>query len=460
MDGYDAVAVALDDGADGSTVQRALTATIPDSELVNNATLELEQRADFNDNIDIIGNVLLGFAGVSVFVSIFIIYNTFSIVLGQRTRELALLRMVGADPVQLRRSVQAEALLIGMIASAVGIVAGVGVAYGLRGIFALLGADLPASPTITSTRTIVVACVLGIVVTLLSAVGPARKASRVPAIAALRDGANAGDASSRALVAGGALMTGLGVGAGGLGLFGGLGTGVMVALMAVGAIGVFIGVTLLSPIFAGPLTRVLGWPIRKVSGVSGKLAQENAARNPRRTSTTAAALMVGLALVTMALVIGESLKTQLRSTLDSSVHADYLITEDSDAGFPAALGTQVTDSPVTADVVAWAYHDVRIDSEIQEVASADLASIATLFDLGIVEGTAADPTARYPLLVSNDEAAARGLSTGDVTLTEFSSGQARSMTITGIFSDDIIVEENYVFDTTTWTEVGADDTLY
>lgn len=460
IDGYDAVAVALDSGADSSLVQRALATAIPDAEVVDNATLESEQRADFNQNIDIIGNILLGFAGVSLFVSIFIIYNTFSIVLGQRTRELALLRMVGADPVQLRRAVQAEAMIIGVIASAVGIVGGVGVAYGLRGVFALVGADLPSSPTIVSTRTIIVACVLGIVVTLFSAVGPARKAARVPAIAALRDGATAGEGSGRARRAGGAIIGSVGVIAGGLGLFGGVGTAPMVGLMAIGAIGVFTGVTLLSPVFARPLTRVLGWPIRSVAGVSGKLAQENAGRNPRRTATTAAALMVGLALVTMALVVGESLKAQLRSTLDSSVHADYLITEDSDAGFPQALGAQVAASPVTADVVAWAYDDVRINGEIQEVTSADMSSIARLFDLGIVDGKAVDPTAIYPLLVSDDEASARGLSIGDLVPTDFSSGQTRDMTVTGIFSDDVIVEDNYVFDTATWTEVGAVDTLF
>lgn len=457
--GYDAIQVALDSDADSSTVQRALAGVIPATDIVDNATLESEQKADFNEGIDIIGNVLLGFAGVSLFVSIFIIYNTFSIVLGQRTRELALLRTVGADPVQLRRSVQGEALSIGIIASIIGIGAGVGVAFGLRGLFGLIGADLPDGPTIVSTRTIVVALVVGIVVTLISAVGPARKAARVPAIAALRDGAAAGEgpASRRLAIGGGIGVVGLVAGA--IGLFGGLSTAATVGLLALGAIGVFTGVALLSPVFAGPLTRILGWPASRVSGVAGKLAQDNAGRNPRRTATTAAALMVGLALVTMALVVGESLKAQLRSTLASSVSADYLITEDGDAGFPGSLGTDVAASDVVTDSVAWAYDDVLVGGEIFDVPSADHAAITRLFDLGFVEG-GHDPAVNHAVFVSDDEAAALGIEVGQTISTEFSSGETRMVTVTGIFSDDVIVEEKYVFDSAVWADAGADDTLY
>ena len=195
--GYDSIAVAVEPGSDRGSVEAAMAGLIADTEVVDQATLESEQRAEFNQGIDILGNILLGFAGVSLFVSIFIIYNTFSIVLGQRTRELALLRTVGADPVQLRRSVKLEAVAIGLVASAVGIVAGIGVAIGLREVFGLFGAGLPDSPIIISIRTIAVAAAVGIGVTVLSAIGPARKASRVPPVVALRDGETAGASSHR-----------------------------------------------------------------------------------------------------------------------------------------------------------------------------------------------------------------------------------------------------------------------
>lgn len=461
---YDSVAVAIDPGADLSTVQRTIESALTGVDVVDNATLESEQADDFNASIDIIGNVLLGFAGISLFVSVFIIYNTFSIVLGQRTRELALLRTVGADPVQLRRSVQGEALVIGVLASAIGIVAGVGVAFGLRGIFGAIGASLPDSPTILSVRTIIVACVVGIVVTFVAAVGPARRAAKVPAIAALRDGADAQPDRQRRSVMMGAGLTVVGLVAGAIGLFGGLATAAMVGLMAVGAVGIFTGITMLGPLFARWLTTILGWPVRSTMGVAGRLAQENAGRNPRRTSTTAAALMVGLALVTMALVVGESLKAQLRSTLNSSVAAEYLITEDGEAGLPPELATLVADSPVTEQVVAWNYADVKVagidGDRIIEVVAADHAAVDELFDLGITEGAGVTPDVTNPVLVSDDEAEALGLGIGDTIDVAFSSGVTEQATVTGIFTDDVIVEEKYVFDIATFEAAAVDSTIY
>ncbi|NNE73804.1 MAG: ABC transporter permease, partial [Acidimicrobiales bacterium] len=198
---YDGITVALDDDADTATVQRAIGAALGSGvETVDNATLVSEQQAEFNANIDLIGNVLLGFSAITLFVSIFIIYNTFSIVLSQRTRELALLRTVGADPKQLRRSVLGEATVIGVIAAIGGTVAGVAVALGLRRVFEALGASLPDFGVVVSTRTMILAGVVGVGATLVSAFGPTRKASRVPAIAALREGAGASETSTRTRV--------------------------------------------------------------------------------------------------------------------------------------------------------------------------------------------------------------------------------------------------------------------
>ena len=171
------------------TVQAAVAAAVPEAEVVDNATVLEETTSEFTDEIDIVGNILLGFGGVALFVSIFIIYNTFAIVLGQRTRELALLRTIGASPKQIRRSVLGESLIVGVLASAGGIAGGIAVAKGLDALFGATGADLPEYPLIVATRTIVAAVVIGIGVTMFAAIGPARKASTVPAIAALNGGA-------------------------------------------------------------------------------------------------------------------------------------------------------------------------------------------------------------------------------------------------------------------------------
>ncbi len=457
MPGYHAIGVALEPGADVSSVIRALADAVPTAEVVDHATLESEQRAEFDEDIDVIGNILLGFAGISLFVSIFIISNTFSIVLGQRTRELALLRTIGADPVQLRRTVRGEAAAIGTIASAVGIAAGVGLAYALRALFGAIGAELPDSPVVLSVRTIVIACAVGVLVTVLSALGPARRAARVAPIAALRDGAAATEPRGRTRLLVGAGLAALGLAAGSAGLFASPGVSARIGLLAVGAIGIFVGVTSVAPLATRPLTRALGWPLRSL-GVSGRLAQQNAGRNPRRTSSTASALMIGLALVTTALVVGESVKAQLRSTLASSVRADHIITEDAGSGFPPGIAEMVAASPVTTESVAWSYDWVRVDGHDQEVAAADHRAVDELFDLGITDGVAVSPSAP-PVLISDEEALSRDLTVGDTVRADFANGTSIEVVVAGIYTEDVVVEQDYLFDRTTWVAGGADDTV-
>lgn len=452
--GYDSIAVAVGPGADRGSVESAMAALVPGTEVVDQATLESEQRADFNQGIDILGNILLGFAGVSLFVSIFIIYNTFSIVLGQRTRELALLRMVGADPAQLRRSVLGEALAIGLIASVIGIAAGVGLALGLREIFALIGADLPDSPIIVSTRTIIVAAVVGIVATLVSAVGPARKAARVAPIAALRDGATAGAVSGRLRLVIGGLLTAAGLAAGAAGLFSASTVTSVLVLLVGGAIGVFIGITMLSPLVAVPVINMLGWPLRRILGSSGHLAAQNAGRNPQRTATTAAALMIGLAVVSMTLTVGESVKAQFRSTLESSVRADYLAVEQVST-FPPEVAQTFEDSELVDTVARYRYDWAEIDGVVQSMLGTDLAASEVLFDIDISSGVASDPSVVDPLLVANEEADALGIEVGDTIPFAFENGTERDLTVIGIYDDNTVIDEYYLLDLSTWEAGGA-----
>ncbi len=460
QDGYDAITVALASGADKAAVSEQMSTITAGTEVVDQATLESETRADFNEGISLIGNILLGFAGVSLFVSIFIIYNTFSIVLGQRTKELALLRTVGADPAQLRRSVQLEALAIGTLASIVGIGAGVAVAFGLRGLFGAIGAELPDSPIIVSTRTMLVAAAVGIGVTFFSAVGPARKASSVPPIAALRDGVNAGAASGRARMLLGSILLLVGTAAGAVGLFVASSTTGVIAMLAIGAVGVFVGITMLSPVVAQPLTALIGWPLRRTVGVSGALAQQNAGRNPQRTATTAAALMIGLALVSMTLTVGESAKAQLRATLDSSVKADYLAIDDSGGAFPFPrdVAMRLDDSPVVAELTSFRYSRAEVGDELRWVMGTDLAATDVLFDLGIEQGIGYDPSVVDAMMVSDEEAEAAGIAVGDVVPMHFASGEARDMTVIGIYADDIVTEDPFLIDFSTWDAVGGDST--
>ena len=335
IDGINSVAVQVADDADVAAVQAAVAAAVPTAEVVDNATVLEETTTEFTDEIDVVGNILLGFGGVALFVSIFIIYNTFAIVLSQRTRELALLRTVGADPKQIRRSALGEALAMGVLASAGGIGGGIAVAKGIDALFGVMGVDLSDWPLILANRTLIAAALTGIGVTLLAAIGPARRAATVPPIAALNGGAEAGAITSRrrmvagfALIAGGLLAGAAGLAAGSVGVVG----------LALGVIAIFVGVTVISPLAVRGVTGVFGWPMSKIAGVAGHLARKNAARNSRRTATTAAALMIGLTLVTTALVVGESVKATIGSTFERSAKADYYLTDDLDeVDFPASL---------------------------------------------------------------------------------------------------------------------------
>jgi putative ABC transport system permease protein len=464
--GYDSIAVALTSDADSAAVSDQMAALAANVEVVDQTTLESEQRAEFNEGIDTLGNILLGFAFVSLFVSIFIIYNTFSIVLGQRTKELALLRTIGADPVQLKRSVRLEALVVGLVASITGIAGGVGVAYLLRAVFAAIGADLPESPVVVAPRTVGVAFAVGVGVTLLSAIGPASKASRIPPIAALRDGAAAGAAAGWIRLTAGAVLTAIGVAAGATGLFVASDTSAIITLLAIGAISVFVGFTMLSPLVATPFTRGLGLPLGAGAGMSGRLAGQNAGRNPQRTSTTAAALMIGLALVSMALTVGESVKAQLRSTLETSIHADYLAVESANEAFPAEVGQELLATGLVDELTGFSfdvgYVDVNGDgvTEVSRsgervfIESVDLAAANQLFDIELAEGVSYAPDVADPVVVSDGEAEAAGLTVGDTVEMTFDSGQTRELTVIGIRTDSNFLDDPYLLDRSTWQAVG------
>jgi putative ABC transport system permease protein len=450
--GYDEIAISVDDGVDPDQVIASLRGSLVDYEVVDQATVARDQSAEFNQGIDIVQNILLGFAGVSLFVSIFIIYNTFAIVLSQRTREMGLLRAIGADSRQLRRSAMGEALVIGGLASVLGIVGGLLVAAGLTALFGLIGADLPDYPTIVSTRTVLAATLVGIGVTVVAAFGPTRKAARVAPIAAIRDGGEAGAPRSRTrLLAGGVFVT-AGVILGGLGLAGTGSTSGTVSLMAIGAIGVFLGVTFASPLLVGPVVTVVGWPLRRL-GVAGKLAGQNARRNSRRTATTAAALMIGLAVVSMALVVGESVKAQFRQTLQSSVAAEYLVVDQtSDAGFPTTVVDDIAADPAFGDVTGFKYADVSVNGSIDEAVAADLGTMPALFDIDVTAGDYADDGAS--LLVSRSRADDWDLTVGDRITVAFTTGVSADLTISGIYDDEFLIEEPWLLDQRTFADAG------
>jgi len=343
----DTISVQATDGVTQAALRETVAAALPSGAEAVTGQAQAEQDAsDFGEVLGFINTFLLVFAGIALFVGAFIIVNTFSMLVAQRTRELALLRALGASRRQVTRSVLGEALVVGVVSSVVGLAVGVGLAAGLKAVFARFGLDigsgLPVAP-----RTVVASFVVGIVVTLVAAYFPARRAARIAPVAAMRDDVALPERSLRLRAVIGSLMTlgGAGTLIGGL-LADGTTSGILVG---VGAVLTLVGVAVVSPVIAPLAVGVLAAPYRRLFGTVGRLARDNALRNPRRTSTTAAALMIGMALVTGVTILASSTRASTASIVDTQLRADFVLDAGGGgggapfSGVPTAVAEQIRD---------------------------------------------------------------------------------------------------------------------
>jgi putative ABC transport system permease protein len=349
------IAVGAAPGISAQRLKQRVRAALPRSVDVRTGREQAAKNsADIRDNLKFIRIALLAFAGVAVFVGGFIIFNTFSITVAQRKREFAMLRTLGASRRQILVGVIAESLVIGAVASGLGLLAGVGYAKGIRALFVALGIDLPSSGTVIATRTIVVSLLVGVVVTLVASVIPAVRATRVAPLEALREGMGARQPRRARVVVFGALVLVLGIALMAYGLFSVEESGTALSLIGAGAVAVFLGAAALSPQLVPGLARIASAPLVKLRGLTGRLARENAMRNPGRTAVTAAALMIGLALVTFVSVFAEGLKTGIGNTIDQNFRGDFVLQNtDGFSPIPAAAGEAVGRLPGIAVVSPW-----------------------------------------------------------------------------------------------------------
>ena len=478
---YDEIAIALADDANEVAVMTAIRdrldiataefrtflSTLPEDqqnqlavfaeaelEVVTAATKIAEDQSDFDQFLNIISSVLLGFSVIAVVVSAFIINNTFSIVIGQRVRELALLRALGATGRQISRSVRLEAVVIGVVASALGLLAGYLLAALLRWVLVKIGfGDLPGSIPIRP-RTIVVASVVGVGATLLSSIGPSRRVRKIPPVAALRDDLRLTPTGlRRRLLVGGAVAV-AGIGALAAGMTIEMSTRLILVAIGGGALAAFIGVYLLSPAITGQVATVLGWPIRKVYRVPGRLATDNARRSPRRTAATAAALTIGLALVSLAAVVSDSLKATFLSTMEQSVEADLFVYGDTfnpQAGFSTELGADLQKMAVqrpdlvkSVMTMRWTLGGVKIGDGYKDVVAAELAVLDEHMNLQVIEGSEFH-AGTNGVLVHLDSATDLGLTIGDSVAAEFPGNRTIELTVAAIFEDSTLLG-NWVVD--------------
>ena len=431
-------------GVDLEEVRDRIEAALPDGTEVISSEEAAEEFGDFFEFI--IGplqTILLTFAFVVLFVSTFIISNTFNIVLGQRVRELSLLRALGATPRQVRRSVLIESLIIGTAASAAGIGLGMLGAVGLEALFDAFGASLPEGPLPLKLRTVAWAFAVGVGFTVIASLVPAIKASRVSPVAGLQEGTGDDGGHRRlwrpilgaALAATGLILTGRG-------LFADFdSTTAQLTSLGGGAAVVFVAVAVLSPLIAGPVVAALARPLPWILRTPGRLARDNAARSPRRTAATAVALTIGLALVAMVLVVGQSLKDTFSDSLSSAIKADYVISTESFSGVPKTLAEDLRDSDVGTAVgldsdLVQLFSPVAPD-RIEEtfITVTDIASIGEIANLGITDGSLSGIDPASAVYVHDEVADDWGLSVGDPVEVMLVSGERLTVAVGAVFSN-------------------------
>jgi putative ABC transport system permease protein len=350
----DEIAVSAKPGVSNDQLVSQIKEILPPATQVRTGQAQAHEDAkDTNDFISFLQKFLLGFGGVALFVGSFVIANSLSITIAQRTRELATLRTLGASRRQVLRSIIIEALVVGTLAAVVGLFLGLALAKGLFKLFDAVGFTLPNQGLIFETRTVIVSLAVGIIVTLLASLRPALRATRVPPIAAVREGATLPEGRfARYRLPAAILLAALGFGSLLYGLFApDLGTAAILLFMLGGALLVFFGVALLSVRLVPPLAGLLGWPATKIGGTAGTLARENAQRNPQRTASTASALMIGLALVTLVSVLAAGIISSFKGAVnDIWKNADYAVTAQNNfSPIPVAAANAITKTPgVTA----------------------------------------------------------------------------------------------------------------
>jgi putative ABC transport system permease protein len=404
-------------------------------------TGQAQAKSDAKDTesfLNFLQDFLLAFGGIALFVGSFVIANSLSITIAQRTRELATLRTLGASRRQVRRSIIWEGLAIGAIASVAGIGVGLGLGVGLFKLFDAVGFTLPNNGLVLHTRTVIVALVVGILVTVLASLRPAFRATRVPPIAAVREGSElpAGRFAKYRPI-GSALLTAIGFALLIYGLFAhGLGTKGVLLSMGVGTLLIFLGVALLAARFARPLAWVLGAPATRFGGAAGSLARDNARRNPQRTASTASALMIGLALVTLVSVMAAGITKSFRSAVDDLWVSGYAITAQNNFDpIPIAAGDAAAHTPGVQAIANVRGGDAEIFNGVHQATAVGPGG-AQIFNMKWLDGGSSAVFTRlgaHGAFVDDNFAKKHNLTLGSQLTLTAPTGKSVDLHVVGIF---------------------------
>ena len=435
----DEIAVASDPKVSDAEILRRVQAVLPSTAQARlGSDQAAEDASDTNSFVSFLRGFLLAFGGIALFVGSFVIANSLSITIAQRTRELATMRTLGASRRQVLTSILVEALVIGAVASVTGLFLGLGLAKGLFRLFDLVGFTLPNSGLILETRTIVLSIVVGVLVAVIASLRPAMRATRVPPITAVREGATLPPSRfARFRTVGSLLLIAAGFAALLYGLFGGgLGTTGILIWMGIGALLIFVGVAMFAVRIVQPFAQILGWPATRIGGAAGSLARDNARRNPQRTASTASALMIGLALVTLVAVLAAGITHSFRGAVDKIWrNADYAITAQNNfSPIPPAAADAAAKSPIveavgnvrTGDAAAFGkgFFATAVNPAASTMFTLDwtLGNQQTMAQLG-------DDGA----FVDQDYAKSHHLRAGSPLVLTFANGEHKTFVVKGIF---------------------------
>ncbi|MES5822018.1 FtsX-like permease family protein [Streptomyces sp. RG80] len=428
---YDEIDVRAKPGVSQTALKAELDKALP-KDLVETTTarqLADDQAEMISSQMGSFRQMLLVFAGIALFVGTFIIANTFTMLVAQRTKELALLRAVGASRRQVTRSVLIEAFVVGTVAGAAGLVAGIGIGIGLRSLMGTLGATVPDGPLIISGGTVATAFAVGILITMLAAWLPGRRAAKIAPVAAMSS--VHAQATTKSLV----LRNTLGA------LFSGAGVAVVLAAttmsgsdgqapMGIGAVLLIVGVFILTPLLSRPLVAAAA-PVLRVFGISGKLARQNSVRNPRRTAATASALMIGLTLITGMTVMAGSLQKSIDKMASATIRADYVVSMANGNELSADVGKELARVDDVTEISTMRNAPSRIDGETEYLTGVDGAAFAELTDLKVDNG--AFKVGGTQVVVDASRAEQKGWKAGSAFTVHYEDGKQQKLTVAGVY---------------------------
>jgi putative ABC transport system permease protein len=422
-------------GVSQTELRNRIAAALPGLDVKTGKQVTADTQQSVSNALKFVNYFLLAFGAIALLVGTFIIYNTFSMIVAQRLRELALLRAVGASRGQVSRSVLLEAIVVGLVGSITGIAAGVGLAYGLRTLLNSFNVGLPNGPLQVTSRTIIVALVVGVVVTVFSAYAPARRAANIPPVAAMREEFAATGTSLRRRTSFGIGFAVIGVAAlvaGGLAKAG----GGAALLVGIGALAMIIGVLLGAPALSRPIVALVGRPLTSPFGAVGRLSRTNAIRNPRRTAATAFALTLGLVLVTAIAVFGSSAKKSVDALVDNGVTADYILTGPNQIGVPVGAGDAA--AKVSGVKTAVALHPVlvKFDGSSHEGTGVD-GSLADVLPFKVLQGS--NHISGNTMLASKETADSHHWTVGSTVAVTTLDGAATTLRVGGVYQHNSLL---------------------